>query len=278
MALWALLTVSQTEPASQQFWQLLAILLFLVGLVVANGLGLWQRLTGRSRSRLGRGQFLAIRLLALDGPTANVAIGLLPLAFAFLAPVYPLFQLMSQSDDFWWIGLTLVTFVVGCSLLYVVGRQIYLGYVQSEIIVEVSRVKLRAGEDLELYVGYRPGRINTQQLQANLVCRQTSKIGSRKGTTGKMTKTNISYNNPILSLRAEENQNQSVWQKTAKITVPAGAAPSVPFTQEVGNHWAIEVKVSLTNAPDYSLRYPVLVLVPAGEKSDTEKTTEAIFS
>ena len=272
-ALWAFVLWQQAQPASQQFWQLLAILLFLVGLTAANGLGIWQRLTGRSQSRLGPGRFLAVRLSALDGPKAEVAIGLLPLAFAFLAPVYPLFQLMSQTGDFWWIGLTLVAFVIGCLLLYVVGRQLYLGYVQSEVTVEVSQIMVGAGEMVDVYVSYRPGRVKTQRVQANLVCRQTSTVSSRKrradGTTGQTTKTEITHSSPILTLIPEESPTQPVWHKTAKVIVPAGAAPSVPFAQEVGNHWTIEVKAHLSNAPDYTLRYPVLVPAP-----QTQEKTE----
>lgn len=267
---WAFMVWRQAEPATPQFWQLLAILLFLVGLVAANGLGVWQRFTGRGLLRLRRGQFLAVRLPALDGPKADVAFGLLPLTFAFLAPVYPLFHLMRQTRDFLWIGLTLVTFVIGCLLLYVIGRQLYLGYVQSEVIVEVSQAKVGAGERLEVYVGYRPGRVKTQRVQATLVCRQTSKISSRKrqadGTTKQTTQTEVTHDLPILTLAAESNLAQTTWQKTAKVTVPAGAAPSVHFAETLGNHWTIAVKAHLAHAPDYTLSYPLMVTVPNEEE------------
>lgn len=268
---WAFVVWRQTEPATQQFWQLLAILLFLVGLVAANGLGLWQRVTGRGLVRLQRGQFLAVRLPTLDGPRADVVFGLLPLVFAFLAPVYPLFHLMRQTRDFLWIGLTLITFVIGCLLLYVIGRQLYLGYIQSEVIVEVSQAKVWPGDGLEVYVGYRPGRVKTQRVQANLVCRQTSKVSSRKrqadGTTKGTTQTEVTHDLPILTLMGLSNPAQTIWQKTAKVTVPAGAAPSVPFTKTLGNHWTIAVKVHLPTAPDYTLNYPLMVIVPNEEES-----------
>lgn len=267
LAVWAFSRLRQHWPVDLQegsgrFWALLAAGLFLAGLVLTNVIGMVQTLRGTKRPISSSGEWLPVRLQALDGPNTDVATGLAPLSIAFLAPIYPLFRvaLVNLYDlNPLWAGACLVCLVVGVGMVFITGRQVYLMIQGAETAVEISAADLYPGQAVQLALMHKPGRSATQQVIGKLVCCQTTrKIYQHKGKSQERYQTAVLHEQLLAILKADTN-----WEQQAQTTIPTDAFFSTEPLNYPQVDWTIEVIVKVSNAPDYRLQFPIRVLEPA---------------
>lgn len=264
LAVWAFIRLRYHWPADSAeatgpFWASLAALLFLVGLVLTNLVGMWQTLRG-GRVSASSGDLLPVRLTAVNGTNPEVATGLAPLSLAFLAPAYPLFRMaVANLYDFGllWVGACLVCVVVGIGMALLIARQIYLMAQGAETAVEVSAANVSPGQSVQVAVMHKPGRTATQQAIGCLVCRQTTReTYIHNGQSRDRYETAVSHKQHLCTLSPTTN-----WEQQTQTTIPIDAS----FSTEDGNNypqvnWMIEVAVKIANAPDYCLEFPIQVV------------------
>jgi hypothetical protein len=269
--------VAESGPWPAQFWAMLALFFFCVGLVCANVVGVWLTL----RSSKPKPHMLAVRLPTYDGPNQEVAWGLLPLGLAFLTPAWPL-VMVAWNNLFdlnpIWPGAALACFLVGVIILVMVSRQVYLAFIGGQTIVEIGAEPVWPGQEVALYVEHAPGRVKTQSAEVQLECEQTIReIRVIRKTEGSGTTQTQSYKKSLihqasLGYFSAAKQITSTWQQHLKMKLPLDALPTTQPESYPAIEWMIAIRLKLANAPDIRMTFPFRVVVEKYEASDADET------
>ena len=261
-ALWALtmmgrIWLAATGPLPGSFWTATALFGFCAGLVLTNGVGLLQTLSNLNL-RPPLGSRLPIRLRAIEEPHEEIMVGLVPLILAFGLPVYPLIQLAWLD---WlglrliWVGFALTGLSITLVCMYIIGRQIYLIWGGSQTVVELSHETICPDQTIQVALAYRPGRLQTQALEARLVCHQTVSLKGDGRRGRKIIKT-ILYEETLATYTEADIPLLQSGLPPITTTIPEDAFLSTDPDRYPTIEWRIEVTIKVAKGSDFRLIFP----------------------
>lgn len=252
-------------PAGYVFWGCLAAAFLTAGFGLANLASIVRM------PLLSKPQQLAIRLPEEGGGSGPALWFSLPMLAALVAFIYALVRVFQQlwplpgPDADFWRPVTLVFIGLGlagvAALGYWAGRHMYLLGSGSSTTVEVSALPLSPGQEAQVHVAYRPGRLATTGIQVKLTCQETSRRKATRpgGGTGKTyTYHTRTLHETIIARQTHPELNPAGWQGCFDLAIPLKARPS--RTGEYPEvYWAIVVRVEAAGAPDFERTFPIQV-------------------